>query len=55
MAGVKHRETKQVQAKVIDEPDEETLHLFIQDRVEDRATVYTDGSRAYNGLDGYEH
>lgn len=55
VAGVKNRQTKQVQALVIDEPDEETLHEFINDRVEDGATVYTDGSHVYNGLAGYEH
>ena len=57
VAGVKNRETKQVQAQVIDEPDEDTLQQFIQDRVEEGATVYTDGSHAYNGLraDGFEH
>ena len=57
IAGVKNRDTKQVQALVIDEPDEETLHEFINDRVADGATVYTDGSHVYNGLEveGYEH
>ena len=57
VAGVKNRETKQVQAQVIDEPDEDTLQQFIAERVEEGATVYTDGSHAYNGLrtDGFEH
>ncbi len=57
VAGVKNRETKQVQAQVIDEPDEDTLQQFIADRVEEGATVYTDGSHVYNGLkvEGYEH
>ena len=55
VAGVKNRQTKQVQAVVIDEPDEDTLHEFINDRVADGATVYTDGSHVYNGLEGYEH
>ena len=57
VAGVKNRQTKQVKALVIDEPDEETLHEFINDRVADGATVYTDGSHVYNGLEmeGYEH
>lgn len=57
VAGVKNRQTKQVQALVIDEPDEETLHEFINNRVADGATVYTDGSHVYNGLEveGYEH
>ena len=55
VAGVKNRETKQVQALVIEETDEETLQGFIADRVKEGATVYTDGSHAYNGLEGYEH
>ena len=55
VAGVKNRETKQVQTEVIEESDEETLQGFIADRVKKGATVYTDGSHAYNGLDGYEH
>ena len=55
VAGVKNRQTKQVKALVIDEPDEETLHEFINTRVADGATVYTDGSHVYNGLEGYEH
>ena len=55
VAGVKNRETKQVQAVVIEEPDEESLQTFISDRVREGATVYTDGSHVYNGLEGYEH
>ena len=55
VAGVKMRETKQVQAKVIEEPDEDTMNAFIEDRVEKGSTVYTDGSHVYNSLEGYEH
>ncbi len=55
VAGVKNRETKQVQALVIDDPDEDTLHAFIEDRTKKGATVYTDGSHVYNDLEGYEH
>ena len=57
VAGAKNRETKQVQAQVIDESDEDTLQEFIAERVEEGATVYTDGSHVYNGLEveGYEH
>lgn len=42
VAGVKSRETKQVQAKVVDEPDEDTMNAFIEDCVEKGATVYRD-------------
>ena len=55
VAGVKNRETKQVQAKVVEEPDEDTMNAFIEDCVEKGATVYTDGSHVYNSLEGYEH
>ena len=55
VAGVKNRETKQVQAAVIEDADEETMHAFITDRTEKGAAVYTDGSHVYNGLEGYEH
>ena len=55
VAGVKNRETKQVQALVIDEADEDTLKAFIEDTVARGAIVYTDGSHVYNSLEGYEH
>ncbi len=55
VAGVKNRDTKQVQAKVIAEADEDTMNAFIEERVKKGATVYTDGSHVYNGLAGYEH
>ena len=57
VAGVKNRDTKQVQAMVVDEVDEEAMQAFISERVEEGATVYTDGSHVYHGLamDGYEH
>lgn len=55
VAGLKNRETKQVQALVIEDADEETMHAFIAERAEEGATVYTDGSHVYNGLEGYEH
>lgn len=55
VAGVKNRETKQVQAIVIEEPDEDIMNQFIEERVEKGATVYTDGSYVYNSLEGYEH
>jgi len=54
VAGVKNRETKQVQAEVIEETDAETMQTFISERVCNGATVYTDGSHAYNDLKGFE-
>ena len=54
VVGMKERETKQVSAAVIDHADEETLLGFISERVEDGATVYTDGAYEYRGMD-YPH
>ena len=57
VAGVKNRDTKQVQAMVVDEVDEEAMETFISERVKEGATVYTDGSHAYCGLgeEGFFH
>ena len=57
VVGVKDRETKEVQATVIDEVDAETMGTFISDCVDEGATVYTDGSRVYDDLwiDGFGH
>lgn len=44
-----------MQALVIEDTDEETLHQFIEERAKKGTTVYTDGAHAYNNLDEYEH
>ena len=57
IAGVKNRETKEVWPKVIEETDEDTMTEFIQCRVGEGATVYTDGSLVYKDLhrEGFFH
>ncbi len=55
VVGAKNRETKQVQAEVFEDVDEDAINQFIEDCVEKGATVYTDGSHVYNALEGYEH
>ena len=55
VAGIKDRETKQVQAEVIEEVDEDTLLGFIGDRVKNGSILYTDGSHVYRGIEEYEH
>ena len=54
VVGVKDRETGQVAAKVVRSTDGETLQGFVREHVEPGATVYTDDSKAYNGLTEYE-
>ena len=57
VVGVKNRDTKQVQAEVIDDPNEDALREFVSRYVALGATVYTDGSYAYQDMieDGYFH
>ena len=57
VVGVKQRDTKQVQAEVIEEPDEDALREFVSRYIAEGATVYTDGSYAYQDMDmdGYFH
>lgn len=50
VVGVKDRATNMVSAKVIDTPDAGTLVPFVEEHAHPEATVYTDGSNAYNGL-----
>ncbi len=50
VAGMKDRETNQVNATVVNQTDSATLHGFVVDRTDDEAKVYTDEARAYNGL-----
>lgn len=55
VVGAKDRDSNQVQAKVIQSADQETLHGFIDDTVANGATVYTDEARAYQNLPNHEH
>ena len=48
--GVKNRETNQVNVKVVDRTDKPTLQGFVNERITDDTTVYTDEAAAYKGL-----
>ena len=55
VGGMKERESNQVTAKVIQDTKKATLHGYIDDNLEQSATVYTDDFKSYRNLDGYEH
>ena len=55
VAGVKDRATNQVSASVVEGTDRRTLHTFIEDRVIDGASVYTDEHSGYTGMHYFEH
>ena len=50
VAGVKDRETNQVDAAVVGRTDGPTLRQFVHERTEPMATVYTDEAAAYQRL-----
>ena len=50
VAGLKHRESNQVVAKVVESTDAPTLQGFIVEHTDAFATVYTDDSSAYASL-----
>ena len=50
VAGIKDRETNKVKAEVVGHADARTLLRVVQEGTEREAAVYTDGSRAYVGL-----
>ena len=50
VAGVKDRETNQVDAAVVEKVDGPTLTTFVHNRTKPGATVYTDEATAYNRL-----
>ena len=50
VAGVKDRSTNRVSASVVTDTDGPTLRGFVTDRVNPKATVYTDEHAAYRGL-----
>ena len=55
VAGVKDRETNRVSAAVVEGTDRQTLRSFVEDRVIDGASVYTDEHSAYKGMPFFEH
>ncbi len=50
VAGVKDRETNQVDAEVVEKTDKSTLQGIVQRKTEPTAIVYTDEATAYTGL-----
>ena len=54
IAGVKDRKTGKISATVVEAADAKTLQAFIQGRVAEGATVYTDEASAYKGMP-FEH
>ena len=54
VVGMKHRESKQVTAKVVERTDAETLCGFVNARIADGTMVYTDDASAYNRLENHE-
>ena len=56
VVGAKDRTTKRVSARVVEHTDAPTLQGFVRERTAPGATVFTDESRAYDGLgDGFDH
>ena len=51
VVGVKDRKTKHVAAQVAYSTDSLTIQGFVRSKVKDGAKLYTDESRAYEGLD----
>ena len=54
VVGMKHRESKQVTAKVVERTNAETLCGFVNARIADDTMVYTDDASAYNRLENHE-
>ena len=52
VAGIKDRETNQVQAKVVAIPDGPTIKGFVHENTEPTATVYTDEAGVTSGSGG---
>ncbi len=54
VVGLKDRKTNQVQAKVVERTNQETLQGFVNARKTQDAKVYTDEHGGYMGLDNHE-
>lgn len=50
VVGIKHRETDQVHAKMVDSANKTMLQRFVLQNTTYGAKVYSDGATAYNGL-----
>ena len=54
VVGMKDRETNHVSAQVVTHTNQETLHGFVNNRIEPGTKVYTDEHGGYVGLDNHE-
>jgi len=54
VVGIKERDGR-VSAQAVESTDAPTLQSFIEDHVQESATVYTDEHRSYQGMTGYNH
>ena len=52
--GAKDRHTNRVTAKVVDRTDRETLQGFVEEHAAENVKVYTDDTKAYDGM-AFEH
>jgi len=50
VVGMKDRETNKINASVVRNTDAVTLQNFVAENADEKAKVYTDGARAYDGL-----
>ena len=50
VVGVKERETKRVRAGVVPDRKKPTIHDFLDERVDETATLYTDELKSYKGF-----
>lgn len=54
VAGVKDRSTKEVRVQVAEAVNRDTIQAFVGEHVDPEATLYTDESQAYVGLDNHK-
>ena len=55
VAGIKDRGSNRVSVKVVEGTGKNELQGFVRERAATGATLYTDESRSYKGIPGYEH
>lgn len=55
VAGIKDRATNRISARVVANRDKDTLQGFVREHAAPGATLYTDESGSYRGMDEYYH
>ncbi len=55
VVAMRERDTNRVVATVVDSLSKKTLQRLVRDTVEEGSTLYTDGNKAYEGIEGYTH